>query len=113
MRSSEKLIDPHRCRGRAARGWRRYQKQLHDPEPLGPWVTLDRGEEVYVLRQPRAHRLGFCDGVGGGCCGPAFEEIDPQVEPWTTCRARRARRTWWTDGVARRFRYVYVLGVDT
>lgn len=110
VRSSETPIDPHRYRvGPRVRGWRRYQKQLHAPEPLGPWVTLDWGQEVYGYVS-----LGLTDGDGvEGLLWTSLEEIDPEVAPWATAVLGVPGRTWWTDVEPRRFRYVYVLGVDT
>lgn len=110
VRSSEMPLDPRRYRiGPRPRGWRRYQRQRHDPEPLGPWITLDWGEEVYAYIS-----LGMADGEGvRGLLWASPEEIDPNVEVWSAAVVGLPGRTWWTDVEPRRFRYLYVLGVDT
>jgi hypothetical protein len=109
VRSSEEPIDPQRYRlGPRARGWRRYQRQRHDPVPLGPWITLDWGEEIHGYIS-----LGLAEGEAvSGLLWASVEEVDPNVEPLSTAVLGVAGRSWWTDVEPRRFRYVYVLGVD-
>ena len=109
VRSSAAPVEPRRYRiGPRARGWRRYERQRRSPAPLGPWITLDWGEEIHGYVS-----LGLADGVGvEGRLWASREEIDPSVEPPSTVVLGVPGRTWWTDVEPRRFRYVYVLGVE-
>ena len=117
VRASERGTDPERFRqGQRIRGWRRFVRQRRAPEPLGSWVAFDWGREVtgYVSLAFAAPREEL--GVGllwTGMAPTAFTVgIDPRVDTYDTVVLAAPGRNWWTDAVPRRFRYLYVLGLE-
>ena len=117
IRITENGVEPRRYRqGARIRGWRRFVRQRRDPEPLGNWVTFDWGVEVtgYVS-------LGFAaprEDLGKGLLWASMEPIaytvgvDPRVDPYDAVILAAPGRNWWTDALPRRFRYLYVLGLE-
>ncbi|MGH9465025.1 MAG: hypothetical protein ACRD0X_05225, partial [Thermoanaerobaculia bacterium] len=82
---------------------------------LGPWVVFDWGAEVVGFLS-----IGFKAGEDAvhGLLWTASESpasprgVDPRIDPYDAVILGTPGRSWWTDVRPRRFRAVYVLGLD-
>ena len=117
IRVTDSGVEPERYRqGARIRGWRRFVRQRRNPQPLGRWVTFDWGREITGYLS-----LGFArerDDLGTGLMWASLEPtaltvgVDPRVDPYDAVVLAGPGRNWWTDVLPRRFRYLYVLGLE-
>lgn len=86
--------------------WRPVARDRANPRPLGDWVTFDFGgvHTGYLS-------LAFAsDEIADGLLWITQRPVDPRQTRPTACVVAPAGRTFWTDALPRRFRYVTLLG---